>query len=121
MSVPAANALSPAPVMRIALIERSSFALLQISAKRSYIANVSAFLACGRLKVTYATPSRTSCSSSSMVFLTTRVVQPQVYRSASGAQPKRRRPRFASSAETVGDPNVDEVRLAAREGLAHRG
>src|SRR5258708_11942556 len=68
MSVPAAKALSPAPVIRIARIERSSFAWLQISARRSYIAKVSAFLACGRLKVTYATPSRTSCRSSSMDF-----------------------------------------------------
>ena len=60
MSVPAAKALSPAPVNSIALIERSPFASSQISARRSYIAKVSAFRACGRLKVTYATPSRSS-------------------------------------------------------------
>ncbi len=67
MSVPAANALSPAPVIRIAFTERSLLALVQISARRSYMAKVRAFLACGRLRVTYATPSRTSCRSSSMV------------------------------------------------------
>ena len=51
-----------------ARIERSAFAWSQISARRSYIAKVSALRACGRLKVTYATPSRTSCRSSSMRF-----------------------------------------------------
>src|SRR3954463_900060 len=67
MSVPAANALSPPPVIRIARTERSSFAASQISARRSYMAKVSAFLACGRLNVTYATPSRTSWSSSGVM------------------------------------------------------
>src|SRR5688572_26496116 len=67
MSVPAANALSPPPVIRIALTERSWFAWLQISARRSYMAKVRALRACGRLKVTYATPSRTSWRSSSVI------------------------------------------------------
>ncbi len=60
MSVPDANALSPVPVRIITLIERSSFTLAQISAIRSYIAKVSALRACGRLKVSRATPSSTT-------------------------------------------------------------
>ena len=60
MSVPDANALSPAPVKISTLIDLSAFACSQISARRSYIANVKALRACGRLKVTRPMPSRTS-------------------------------------------------------------
>src|SRR3954462_10535331 len=68
MSLPAAKALSPPPVIRIARTERSALAWSQISARRSYMAKVSALRACGRLKGTYAAPSRPSCRSSSMGF-----------------------------------------------------
>src|SRR3954451_23936624 len=60
MSVPDANALSPAPVKISTLMARSPFASRQISATRSYIWNVNALRACGRLKVTRPMPSRTS-------------------------------------------------------------
>src|SRR4051794_8725281 len=60
MSVPDANALSPAPVRTSTLRLSSEFAASQISARRSYIAKVSALRACGRLKVMRPTPSRTS-------------------------------------------------------------
>jgi hypothetical protein len=60
MSVPAAKDLPPAPVRSIALMERSSSAIAQISASRSYMAKVKALRACGRLKVTKAMPSRSS-------------------------------------------------------------
>ena len=60
MSVPDANALSPVPVRIIALIERSALTVSQIAAIRSYIANVSALRACGRLKVSRAMPSSTT-------------------------------------------------------------
>src|SRR3954464_5918509 len=60
MSVPEANALSPAPVKIRTLMARSWFAFSQISARRSYIWKVKALRACGRLKVTRPTPSRTS-------------------------------------------------------------
>ena len=60
MSVPEANALSPAPVMISALIERSALMLSQITAICSYIAKVSALRACGRLKVIRAMPSVTA-------------------------------------------------------------
>src|SRR6476646_7401722 len=66
MSVPEANALSPAPVRIIALIERSALMLWQIAAICSYIANVSALRACGRLKVSRAMPSSTTYSRSSV-------------------------------------------------------
>ena len=51
MSVPEANALSPAPVRIKALSAGLPFASWQISARRSYIWNVNALRACGRLKV----------------------------------------------------------------------
>src|SRR2546423_1253580 len=60
MSVPEANALSPAPVKISTLMARSPFACWQISATRSYIWNVNALRACGRLNVTRPIPSRTS-------------------------------------------------------------
>lgn len=60
MSVPAANALSPAPVKTSARIDRSASIPAQISARRSYMLNSMALRACGRLKVTRAMPSRTS-------------------------------------------------------------
>src|SRR4029077_6461802 len=60
MSVPEANALSPAPVKIRTLMARSRFACWQISATRSYIWKVNALRACGRLKVTRPMPSRTS-------------------------------------------------------------
>src|SRR5438477_11277215 len=60
MSVPEANALSPAPVKISTLMARSLFACWQISATRSYIWKVNALRACGRLKVTRPMPSRTS-------------------------------------------------------------
>ncbi len=60
MSVPAANALSPAPVRINTLRARSVLAASQISASRSYIAKVSALRACGRLKVMRPTPPCTS-------------------------------------------------------------
>jgi hypothetical protein len=60
MSVPEANALSPAPVRIIALIERSALMLSQIAAICSYIAKVSALRARGRLKVRRAMPSSTA-------------------------------------------------------------
>ena len=59
MSVPDANALSPAPVRIIALIERSAFTVSQIDAICSYMAKVSALRACGRLNVSRAMPSST--------------------------------------------------------------
>ena len=59
MSVPEANALSPAPVRISALIERSALISRQISAMRSYMAKVMALRACGRLKVIRAMPSVT--------------------------------------------------------------
>src|SRR5258708_6538825 len=64
MSVPDAKALSPAPVRISALSERSLAAPVQISASRRYMLNVSAFLACGRLKVIRPMPSLTSYSRS---------------------------------------------------------
>src|SRR5580704_309731 len=60
MSVPDAKALSPAPVSTSTLMAWSLFAWRQISASRSYIANVKALRACGRLKVTRPIPSRRS-------------------------------------------------------------
>ena len=59
MSVPDANALSPAPVRIIALIERSLLTVSQIAAICSYMAKVSALRACGRLNVSRAMPSST--------------------------------------------------------------
>src|SRR5579872_7409140 len=69
MSVPEANALSPAPVMINALIERSALMLSQIEAICSYMAKVSALRACGRLKVIRAMPSSTVWIRSSSVLM----------------------------------------------------
>ncbi len=52
MSVPAPNARPPAPVMMMARTEPSSGTVAQISPSRSYMGNVSALCACGRLNVT---------------------------------------------------------------------
>ncbi len=52
MSVPLAKALPPAPTITTALISGMSGIERMVCASRSYIANVSAFLACGRLIVT---------------------------------------------------------------------
>src|ERR1044072_7138980 len=71
MSVPEANALSPAPVRIKALRAEFSFASWQISARRSYIWNVKALRACGRLKVIRPIPSRTSNRISFVCSLTT--------------------------------------------------
>ena len=60
MSVPEANALSPAPVRISALIDRSALMASQIEAIWSYIAKVIALRACGRLKVILAMPSSTA-------------------------------------------------------------
>jgi hypothetical protein len=60
MSVPEANALSPAPWSTSTLIARSRLASSQIAASRSYIAKVKAFRACGRLNVIRPMPSRIS-------------------------------------------------------------
>ena len=57
MSVPEAKALSPAPWKTSTLMARSWLACSQIWASRSYIANVNALRACGRLKVTLPIPS----------------------------------------------------------------
>src|SRR5947209_18050210 len=57
MSVPAANAVSPAPVSTSALTFRSVSTCPQISASRSYIAKVSALRDAGRLNVMKPTPS----------------------------------------------------------------
>ena len=51
MSVPAAKALSPAPVITRALTSWVWPTRPQISAKPSYIAKVRALRACGRLNV----------------------------------------------------------------------
>ena len=55
MSVPAANARVPAPVMTMARTEPSSGTLVQISAKRAYISNVRALNLSGRFRVTNLT------------------------------------------------------------------
>ena len=60
MSVPAANAFSPAPVSTRARRLGAAVCAAQISARRSYIAKVSALRACGRLKVIQPMSSRTS-------------------------------------------------------------
>src|SRR5690349_23743829 len=57
-----AKALPPAPVISIALIERSSSALAQISARRSYMANVKALRACGDRKSTRLNSSHVEIS-----------------------------------------------------------
>ena len=59
MSVPAAKALSPAPVTTSALMPLPA-APAQISARPSYMAKVRALRACGRLKVTQPTAPRVS-------------------------------------------------------------
>jgi hypothetical protein len=60
MSVPAAKALSPAPLRISTFRLRSSTAASHIAASRSYMPNVSEFLAFGRLKMMRPIPSRTS-------------------------------------------------------------
>jgi hypothetical protein len=60
MSVPDAKALPPAPVMMSARTEVSVSSSVQISPSRSYMANVRALRACGRLNVTFAIPSSSS-------------------------------------------------------------
>ena len=60
MSVPAAKARPPAPVMISARRLPSVGAVAQISPSRSYISKVSALCACGRLKVTTPTAPCTS-------------------------------------------------------------
>ncbi len=60
MSVPAAKALSPAPVITSALASCVIPMRPQISATPSYIAKVSALRACGRLKVIQPTSPRLS-------------------------------------------------------------
>src|SRR5277367_1829311 len=67
MSVPAANALSPAPVITTARMRGSWPASPQISPSRSYMAKVSELRASGRLKVMRAIPSRTSKSRSFVI------------------------------------------------------
>src|SRR3954465_12352442 len=60
MSVPDANAFSPAPRSTMACRPGSSFAAAQIFASSSYMAKVRALRASGRLKVTQAPSPRRS-------------------------------------------------------------
>src|SRR3954454_18556416 len=60
MSVPAAKARSPAPVMTRPRAEPSAETASQISATRSYMAKVKALRASGRLNVIVPMPSATS-------------------------------------------------------------
>jgi len=60
MSVPAAKALSPAPVTTMTLASPVLPMRSQMSARPRYMAKVSALRACGRLKVTQATSPRLS-------------------------------------------------------------
>src|SRR4051812_45638651 len=60
ISVPAAKARSPAPVMMRTRSEPSVGTVSQISATRSYMAKVKALRVCGRLKVIVPMPSATS-------------------------------------------------------------
>ena len=60
MSVPAAKALSPAPVTTRHFTGPSSVAERQISASRSYMAKVRALRACGRFSVIQPVVPRTS-------------------------------------------------------------
>src|SRR5690348_17010521 len=66
MSVPEANAFSPAPRSTITRSVGSPFAASQIFASSSYIAKVRALRASGRLKVIQATSPRRSWSRSGM-------------------------------------------------------
>src|SRR4051812_19275363 len=66
MSVPDANAFSPAPRSTMACRPGSSFAAAQIFASSSYIAKVRALRASGRLKVIQATSPRLSWTRSGM-------------------------------------------------------
>src|SRR5262245_52279894 len=66
MSVPAAKERPPAPVMMRALTGPGTDRLAQISPRRSYIANVRALWAVGRLKVATAISPSTAYSSSSL-------------------------------------------------------
>ncbi len=60
MSVPATNALPPAPRSTSARTSSSASARSQASNSSSYIANVIALCASGRLNVTHAAGPRTS-------------------------------------------------------------
>src|SRR5438093_2802835 len=68
-SVPAANARTPAPVNTTVLTDGSALNSRQTTPIRSYIANVSALRACGRLSVSQTiwpeSPRRSSSSSGS--------------------------------------------------------
>src|SRR3954466_9166503 len=66
MSVPEANAFSPAPRSTMACRPGSSFAAAQIFASSSYIAKGRALRASGRLKVIQATSPRLSWTRSGM-------------------------------------------------------
>src|SRR4051812_38101382 len=123
MSVPAAKALSPAPVRIIALTDGSWSSASQICAIRSYIANVRALRACGRLKVSRAMPSRTSNSRSAsapeagtaavVCILVTLPVRSSFYASGAGAgKPEDRRGSrpvsgFRPTAQALGQEDED--------------
>src|SRR4051794_33541288 len=69
MSVPEAKAFSPAPRSTITRSVSSLLASSQMRASSSYIANVSALRASGRLNVIQAMSPRRSCSRSGMTLL----------------------------------------------------
>jgi hypothetical protein len=68
MSVPAAKAFSPAPVMTMARNGPSGSIPSQISRSRAYISKVSALRACGRFSVMMPMPF-SSCQMRSCVSL----------------------------------------------------